>query len=587
MLLGVIPKKFWRNIKGLLENKEDCDVVAFKEPSTGMLIDDNNVPNFLNDFFANISDRVCDAERAKVFIPGPACNSNFLFIPPEQYEITLLAEDIDVNSASGIEGINTKISKCLILHIPSKFRLLFANSMFTGYFPYSWTLSRVKLIPKSGDLSNPNNWRPISMTNVFAKILEKLVHTQLLKYLMDQQLISKHQFGFVPGKSTHEAVFKVVQYIYSALNNKKLTGMLLLDISKAFNCISHEVLYSKMFMAGFDISVVQWFRSYLHRTQQLSINGRLSSIIPVANGIAQGTVLGPILFIFYINDVLKTIKHVKMSLFADECVLYLSGNNWDIIRRKIQSDFESVIEWTLCNNLRLNQSKTKAMIFGSRYRLSNLVEPTPLKMSGDVVNFVKHYSYLGIMLDSVMSLSPLVKSVKKKVSNKIYMFRKIRKYLDFKSAVIVYKQTILPVIDYPGFLLLACNSGDLDDIQILQNDILRICNKSKISDRVSIPILHEKCKIISLKQRMHKQLLGLMYVLSKQADYVKVAQRNTRSAEKVIFKVPNRILPIYEHSPYYQGTTLWNGLDKEVQHKDTLFAFKKAIEPLFKRYVAM
>ena len=111
--------------------------------------------------------------------------------------------------------------------------------------------------------------------------------------------------------------------------------MLLLDISKAFNCISHEVLYAKMRMAGFAISVLQWFRSYLHRTQQLTINGRLSSIIPVANGIAQGTVLGPILFIFYINDVLKTIKHVKMSLFADDCVLYLLGNNWDIIRRKI------------------------------------------------------------------------------------------------------------------------------------------------------------------------------------------------------------------------------------------------------------
>ena len=86
---------------------------------------------------------------------------------------------------------------------------------------------------------------------------------------------------------------------------------------------------------------------------------------------------------------------------------------------------------------------------------------------------------------------------------------------------------------------------------------------------------------------MHKPLLGLMYVLSKEPDYVKVAQRNTRSAEKVVFKVPNRILPIHEHSPYYQGTTLWNGLDKEVQHKDTVFAFKRAIEPLFKRYVAL
>ena len=360
--------------------------------------------------------------------------------------------------------------------------------------------------------------------------------------------------------------------------------MLLLDISKAFNCISHEVLYAKMNSAGFDDSVIQWFRSYLHRTQQVVINNCLSTIIPVSNGIAQGTVLGPILFIFYINDILKCVRHVKISLFADDCVLYLSGNNWDMIRRRIQNDFDAVIDWTLCNSLRLNQAKTKAILFGSRYRLSNLGEPEPLKMSDTVVSFVKNHAYLGITLDSVMSLLPLVKSIKKKVSNKFYMFRKIRKYLDFKSAVIVYKQTILPIIDYAGFLLLACNMGDIDDIQIMQNDILRVCNKSKIADRVPITLLHEKCKILSLKQRMQRQLLWLMYVLSRDKDYIKVSQRDTRSAEKVVFKLPARVLPVYEHSPYYQGTKLWDVLDKDIQLKDSVTAFKKAIEPLYKGY---
>ena len=250
----------------------------------------------------------------------------------------------------------------------------------------------------------------------------------------------------------------------------------------------------------------------------------------------------------------------------------------------MQTDFESVVDWTYCNNLRLNQGKTKAIIFGSRHRLSNLRNPSPFRLTGERVDFVKHHSYLGITLDSVMSFSPLVKSIKKKVSNKFFIFRKIRKYLDFKSAVIVYKQTILPVIDYAGFLMLACSAGDLEDLQILQNDILRVCNMSKISDRISIPVLHEKCKIISLKQRMQKQLLWLMYILSREPEYIKVSQRVTRSTEKVVFKVPGKILPVYEHSPYYQGTKLWNGLDKDIQMKDSVCVFKKAIEPLFKSY---
>ena len=160
------------------------------------------------------------------------------------------------------------------------------------------------------------------MTNNFAKILEKLVHSQLLKYLMDNSLLSKHQFGFLPGKSTHEAIFKVVHNVYSGINNKKLTGALLLDIAKAFNCIDHQILFAKMYSAGFDMTVIQWFRSYLVRTQQTIIQNRLSDVIPVSKGIAQGTVLGPIVFIFNFNDIVKSTKYVKMSLFADDCIMY-------------------------------------------------------------------------------------------------------------------------------------------------------------------------------------------------------------------------------------------------------------------------
>ena len=537
------------------------------------------------EYFANISDRVCDPASSKPFIPDNIPISRFFFNPPEQYEIMVFAEEIDVNSASGVTGINTTICKCLLLHMPGKFRLLFANSLFTGYFPYSWTLSRVKLLPKSGDLSNPCNWRPISMTNVFSKLLEKLVHSQMLKYLLDNQLISKNQFGFLPGKSTHEAIFKVVHNVYSAMNNKKITGMLLLDIAKAFNCISHDILYAKMASAGFNRTVVQWFRSYPHRTQQVSVYNKLSNVIPVSHGIAQGTVLGPILFIFYINDIFKNVKFAKMSLFADDCVIYLSGNNWNVVQSRIQRDLDVVIDWTLRNNLRLNHEKTKAiMILGSRMKLCSVKDPIPFRVMDKIVKYVNSHSYLGIILDSTMSFTPLMKSVKKRVSNKVFMLRKIRRYLNFEASISVYKQTILPIIDYSGFLLLTCTSSDLDELQVIQNDVLRICTMSKLSDRISRIELHKICKIIGLKQRMQKQLLWLMYILSRDDNYLRMAPRETRSAQKVVFKVPAKILPIYERSPYYQGIKVWNELEKDTQKRDNVFAFKKDIEKLYKCY---
>ena len=206
-------------------------------------------------------------------------------------------------------------------------------------------MSNVKLLPKSGDVSNPGNWRPISLTNIFSKIVEKLVHKQVLHYLLNNDLILSAQYGFLPGKSTHEAIFKTVKDIYNALNQKKLMGMMFLDIAKAFNCISHEILFSKMCQAGFDKNVVDWFKNYLTRTQKVTISPKVSDIIPVRNGIAQGTVLGPILFIFYINDILNSTTHVKMSLFADDCVLYLTGNNWTLLHARIQQDFNNIIDW--------------------------------------------------------------------------------------------------------------------------------------------------------------------------------------------------------------------------------------------------
>ena len=164
------------------------------------------------------------------------------------------------------------------------------------------------------------------------------------------------------------------------------------------------------------------------------------------------------------------------------------------------------------------------------------------------------------------------------------MLRKIRKYLNFEAALCIYKQTILPLIDYAGFLLLSCRNSDIEDLQKKQNDVLRICTMSKLSDKVSIVILHKKCKILGLKQRMQKQLLWLMYIMSGDELCIRTPPRETRAAQKIVCNVPNRIIPVYEHSPYYKGTILWNRLDEETQKIDNIFVFKKEIAKLYTCY---
>ena len=245
----------------------------------------------------------------------------------------------------------------------------------------------------------------------------------------------------------------------------------------------------------------------------------------------------------------------------------------------MQIDFDAIIEWTYRNNLRLNHSKTKGMILGSRNKLSKLSRPTAFNMCGQDISFVNNHSYLGVIIDSNMSLSYLLKDINKRLSNKMFMLRKIRNFLTIDAAITVYKQTILPIVDYSGFMLLACNNDQRGDLQKMKNDMLRICCMIRLSDRVSIPELHKKCKIISLEQRMRKQLLWLMFILSRDESFLKVANRVTRNADKITTS--------YQKSPYYLGTKLWNELSKTVQNAPDVYAFKKEINRMNRSYVKL
>ena len=441
------------------------------------------------------------------------------------------------------------------------------------------------LIPKDGDKTEPANWRPISQTIIFAKILEKIVHKQLLMYFEENKILSDVQYGFLPGKSTHEAVFNTVRHIYSTLNQNKLMAIIFLDVAKAFNCINHNILYIKLRSVGMSERILTWFNSYLTRSQVVKYGVTVSSNLSVTSGIAQGTVLGPLLFKFYINDCVKVLKTVKISMFADDCMLYYTGNNWENVYKTVQADLNRFVDWTVDNMLRLNSGKTQAMIVGNHTKISKIKGLKPFVILQKDIKYVKRYNYLGIILDPEMTLVPLCKNIEKRVVDKIFMLRKLGRYLTFKASIQIYKQVILPILDYAGFLLIACNKNKKGDLQIIQNDALRCCSNVRVNDRISKIELHKKAKISSLEQRRCVQLLLLMYKLSRKVGNRAVGIRMTRQQEKYLFRIDSKIGTKYSHSPYYKGTILWNELDKDVQFSDSPALFKQHVKKKYQEYV--
>ena len=185
-----------------------------------------------------------------------------------------------------------------------------------------------------------------------------------------------------------------------------------------------------------------------------------------------------------------------------------------------------------------------------------------------------------------MSLLPLYKNTIKLASNKIFLLRKIRKYIDYHTALCIYKQSILPIFDYSGFLLLSLTKGQQSDLQTMQNDVLRFAKNVRLKDMISRTELHKEAKILSLGQRREKLLLTLMFKIPQKGILRKVANRATRQQDKYVFKTDTKIGKKYEEKKnYYIGTKLWDNLPKETQFADNIHEFKKRILPLYEAYV--
>ena len=581
------PKKFWRIIKDMISPNMDMTANArFIDQTTKEYVDIGSEANFLNDYYSNIvrNLNIPPSDESMLDVYNVETTLCFLDDLPTEREIVKIIKDIDVNKSSCVDNISSRFCKEAMLSVPGKICHMITKSMVTGLIPVDWTKGIINVLPKDGDLLNPSNWRPITQTSLFAKVLEKVVHSRLLKYFLQNSIITNHQFGFLPGRSTQLAIFEIVKQIYSSLNNKKLFGAICLDISKAFDCIDHKKLFEKMISCGLSNVVVKWFRSYFDRTQCVKFNNILSDTLPVTSGIGQGTILGPLIFIFYINDLTKNIGNLQINMYADDCLIYCTGNNWNLMRPKVERGLDNVQTWCTKNRLKLNVRKSKTLLVGSYQKTNSVDVSNKFILDNQPLEYTGTYTYLGIILDKNMTLMPLLSRLKTRVVNKIYMLVKIRNMITVQCAISIYKQTILPILDYAGFLIIACNISDRSDLQKLQNHALRICYNVRLRDRVSIVQMHTRAGLLSLEQRRQKQLLSLMFIHKQRHDVARVHGRNTRAAQIFEFIRERYNCNKYKNSPYYKGALLWDKLPVVVKNSTHLLEFKKHLKTVYRNF---
>ena len=288
---------------------------------------------------------------------------------------------IDVNKSSSIEHLNSNMLKKAFTILLIQLTHLFNCSLGSSIFPDEWKLGKIIPIPKSKVMKYVTNWRPISLLSLPGKLLEKLVHKQLVWYLRYNNLLSEQQHGFISRKSTSTAIQDFMYYVTNQINKYNMCSGIYIDLSKAFDSLNHSILLHKLKNYGIIGNSASWFASYLNNRQQKTLfNGKESCLSTIFSGVPQGSTLGPLLYILYVNDCFGKVLNVDSNviMYADDTVLLSHGTSLNGVLVVNQKLFDDYVRWSDINLLNINVTKTKQMIICPRSKnevsVSNIVK---------------------------------------------------------------------------------------------------------------------------------------------------------------------------------------------------------------------
>ena len=340
-------------------------------------------------------------------------------------------------------------------------------SITNQVIPSSWKKAIVSPIHKAGSQTDTNNYRPISCICLPAKLLEKCVHKQLMTYLEEENLLYDHQYGFRQNRSTLQAQIEFLNKVHTSLNNKDHCRAAFLDFKKAFDTVNHTILLDKLETMGVRGLENKWFKNYLSgREQQVSINGLLSEPGIVTCGVPQGTTLGPLLFLIYINDLGRIIEHSKIQLFADDTILYSIHKSGKQTNDNLQKDLNQVYLWCRANKISINAGKSNTMTISFNNNRNDPDIGNLMTLGSQKLEEVASYKYLGTEIDNKLSFKGHLNKTLNRVGHKLYMLRKIRDSLTEQAARDIYKMAIMPYIDMSDILYAVGPVAKLNKLQV-------------------------------------------------------------------------------------------------------------------------
>lgn len=564
------PAKFWRHFSKRKSTLFSVDI------NNETITDKTTIAESFNTFFTSVFTRD-DGKKPRFDVLDS--------IPPiggieisEQGILALLLK-IDVKKTPGIDGIPNTFLVRYAEWCSKYLCIIFNKSLTASELPIHWKFSKIVPIPKTNNTSSIPCYRPISLLCTCAKIFEHIIFKHISLFLENHKIISACQHGFRKGLSTTTQLLETVHDFAAVLDKQGQTDIIFLDFEKAFDRVSHQKLLLKLQSILKNDLLLSWVEAYLsHRCQSVDIEGVRSSPQPVQSGIPQGSVLGPLFFLIFINDIADALP-VKIRLFADDCVLYQEVHS-PADQALLNASLESIFQWCETWQMKINILKTVAMTITRKRE--------PLKFTycikDHVLTSVDQFKYLGVIISSDLKWNQHIAYIQKKAMRSLgYLRRTLRKSTQ-EIKLLAYKTYVRPILEYASTVWDPYTKLNITKLENIQRKAIRFVYAS-YSWRISPSVLLEKAQLTKLEQRRYYERQKYMYLLyhdklgiSRDGYIEPVIRRSTRSLHSKKLKEFSCKTDNFKNSFFPRSVREWNRLKADVVECRTVESFMNALK---------
>lgn len=407
------------------------------------------------------------------FVAGCSNVSQSIFLDPtNESEVCEIFKHLNSTKSLDADDLQITPIKHVLYLLSSVLTYIYNLVLEHGVFPEAMKKARVSVIFKGGDRNSESNYRPISVLPVFSKCLEKIIHVRITKFFNKHNVLTDAQFGFISGKSTETALLTLKEAILHNFEQNKFTLSIFLDFSKAFDSLHHNILLDKLETNGIRGVAKSLIRSYLsNRCQSVYINENSSSFLPLTRGVPQGSILGPLMFNVYINDIVQLDTTVKYVIYADDSTIILDGVNLDDIVSKANDILSRISSWSRMNQLKINPNKTKAIVFRAKNKV--LATHQPLVLESVPIDIVDSYKILGVYFSSNLGWDTHVNFVCKKLSSVTGVMSRCRDILPLKVKLQIYYALFNSHLMYCSLVWATTSKANINKVITLQKKIVR------------------------------------------------------------------------------------------------------------------